>query len=120
MWEAVVTELGGLSTLALGVLPGHGPRPWFSTEPDFFSTADELANDLPYSGPAWLVGYSTGARVALGIAARHPTRVAGLVLVGVDPGLADTKDRTARASWDDAQASQLETVGVAEFVHDWE
>ena len=100
-------------------LPGHGPRPWRSTRATFDDAVDAIAARMPFA-PALVVGYSMGARVALGLAARHPSLVAGMVLVGVDPGLATDVDRDARIAWDDAQAHAIVEGGMALFVTSWE
>jgi 2-succinyl-6-hydroxy-2,4-cyclohexadiene-1-carboxylate synthase len=61
-----------------------------------------------------------GARVALGLAARHPAKVASLVLVGLHPGLSDDVERRARRAWEEDLARDLEARGVAQFVDAWE
>jgi 2-succinyl-6-hydroxy-2,4-cyclohexadiene-1-carboxylate synthase len=124
MWDATLAELRGRSAIAprpvaLGVLPGHGPAPWLPEGEGFFAAVDALARALPSTRPAWLVGYSMGARVGLALALRHPARVAGAVLVGVDPGLRDEAARAERAAWDDAQALRIEAEGVAAFAASW-
>ena len=63
-------------------LPGFGaspppPEPWGTEQ-----YADQLAQVL--GGRSWvLVGHSFGGRVAVQLAARHPSLVAGVVLTGV-------------------------------------
>jgi 2-succinyl-6-hydroxy-2,4-cyclohexadiene-1-carboxylate synthase len=84
----------------------------------FDETIDALAARLP--DRAHVVGYSMGARAALGIAARHPARVASLVLVGLHPGLEDEVDRRARRAWEEGLAKDLETGDLARFVEAWE
>ncbi|GAB4197660.1 MAG: 2-succinyl-6-hydroxy-2,4-cyclohexadiene-1-carboxy late synthase [Sandaracinaceae bacterium] len=75
--------------------------------------------DLP--GPAWCVGYSLGARLALGLAATRPERVARLILVsGRDGLLEEPAQAAARAAEDDALADALERDGLEAFVARWE
>lgn len=70
-------------------LPGYGgtraPRPY---TPE--TLADVLADTL--AGPVALVGWSMGGMVALALAARHPGKVARLVLVGSSPAFVQRPD----------------------------
>jgi 2-succinyl-6-hydroxy-2,4-cyclohexadiene-1-carboxylate synthase len=66
----------------------------------------------------WL-GYSMGARLALGCAARYPERVASLVLLGARAGIADEGEREARRRADTALAARIEAEGVEAFVDEW-
>ena len=63
-------------------LPGHGRREAESFE--LAAAADDLALaiDKLAGGRALVVGLSLGGYVAMDLAARHPERVAGLVLAG--------------------------------------
>ena len=104
-------------------LPGHGR----STDVlgngayGFDDCVDDLAATLESAGhhrAHWL-GYSMGARLALGCAVRHPGRVASLVLVGGRAGIADPVERATRSSEDEALAAHIEDVGVESFVDEW-
>jgi 2-succinyl-6-hydroxy-2,4-cyclohexadiene-1-carboxylate synthase len=86
----------------------------------FDAAVDAVVDRLPNDVPLVLLGYSMGARIGLGIALRHPERVVGAVLVGVDPGIEDAVARQERAAWDDAQADALEAQGLDAFVRSWE
>jgi 2-succinyl-6-hydroxy-2,4-cyclohexadiene-1-carboxylate synthase len=73
-----------------------------------------------HAEPAWLIGYSLGARLALGLAATYPARVARLILVSGRDGLADQPaEALARAREDDALADRLEREGLEAFVERW-
>lgn len=71
------------------------------------------------SEPMHVVGYSLGARLALGLAVRHPERVTRLTLVSAHPGLATDALRTARRASDAAWCELLQTRGIAAFVEAW-
>jgi 2-succinyl-6-hydroxy-2,4-cyclohexadiene-1-carboxylate synthase len=133
-WDEVVTHLEPHVLVERLALPGHGLPPWvpgMSAPPNgerslrgrtkcttFEEAVDAVAARM--SKRAHLVGYSLGARVALGVAARHPDKVASLVLVGVHPGLEDDVERRARRAWDEELAKDLETGDLARFVDAWE
>lgn len=74
-------------------LPGYGES---STVSPYTAEAlaDEIAEQLTTSlaEPVNLVGWSMGGMVALALAARHPHKVAKLVLVGASPAFVNRKD----------------------------
>ena len=119
-WHAVVDALLLDASYTLSPwLPGHGHVPWFSGA-SFLDAIDALAGELP-NAPSVLVGYSLGARLALGLCARHPSRVARAVLIGVNPGLRDPAARAARLADDTALANTLEGArDLNAFVERWE
>jgi len=94
-------------------LPGHGGGPvrdtWQQNLEAVAEAIDRLRCDC-------VVGYSLGARVALGLV------VGGMaahgVLIGVNPGIADEL-RPDRAQVDAAWARLLRTEGVAAFDDAW-
>ncbi len=97
-------------------LLGHGaPAPGVT---DFDGEVDRLA--LGFRGASDLLGYSLGARLALGIAVRHPHLVRSLTLVGVNPGLEDEPSAQARREADELLARSVERDGIAAFVERWE
>ena len=104
-------------------LPGHG-RSIGGTVPDgygFERCIDRLVATLERAGHSrahWL-GYSMGARLALGCAIRHPGRAASLVLVGGRAGIANDEERKTRREADEALARRIETAGVEAFVDEW-
>jgi pimeloyl-ACP methyl ester carboxylesterase len=85
-WKPVVDRLGGIATFTYD-RPGTGnaparPAPNPALPHSVF--ADELADILDVKGitePAVIVGHSVGGLIARLYAARHPHRVAGLVLI---------------------------------------
>jgi len=96
-------------------LPGHAPdKPACDT---FATTCFAIAQALPEG--AHLVGYSLGARLALGAALQAPERVASLTLIGVHPGLETEGAREQRRKDDAAWVRLLEGQGIEEFVDAW-
>ena len=86
VWSDTVQHLPG----ATPDLPGYGASPTVSPY-----TAESLADALAanIAAPVELIGWSLGGMVALALAARHPGKVARLVLVGSTPAFA------ARGDW---------------------
>lgn len=78
MWRGTREALDGVCRVVAPDLPGHGD----ST--DRFSMAGALRSvrSLLADAPAYLVGASLGANVALEVALAEPDRVAGLLLAG--------------------------------------
>ncbi len=92
-------------------LPGHGSGPVLDTwDENLAAVAAAIA------GMEVVVGYSLGARVALGLVASGLASKA--VLVGVNPGIADT-ERAARREFDAAWARLLRSEGIAAFHEAW-
>ena len=104
-------------------LPGHGRSAgaWRDDGRDFEHALSRLVATLECTGHAsadW-IGYSMGARLALGCAVRHPERVRSLVLIGGRAGIADAGERAARRAADAALADRIESGGVEAFVDAW-
>ena len=94
-------------------LPGHGAAP------DATSWDDALATLAPHS-TVRIFGYSMGARLALGLALRHPAAVAELNLESGTAGIEDEGERARRKAEDDALAAFIEREGMEKFVDRWE
>lgn len=94
IWSETVARVPGATT----DLPGYGAAPTVSPY-----TADTLADALAASitAPINLIGWSMGGMVALALAARHPDKVARLVLVGTTPAFA------ARPDWPRGMAPEV-------------
>ena len=109
-------------TLALD-LPGHGRSAHALGTGDygFDECVDDLVATVHSAGhpQAHWLGYSMGARLALGCAVRHPRCVASLVLLGGRAGIADPVERAMRRSGDEALAAHIADVGVEAFVDEW-
>jgi len=92
-------------------LPGHGCE----AAPSWDDALDDVAAYLP--ARATVIGYSLGARIALGLLARDAVERA--VLISVNPGLPEA-ERAPRRAADARWAELLRTGGVAGFLDAWE
>jgi 2-succinyl-6-hydroxy-2,4-cyclohexadiene-1-carboxylate synthase len=110
-WDEVV-DAWQLPDPPLAVaLPGHGGGPVLDTWDD-----NLVAIAAATAGTDVVVGYSLGARVALGLVARG--LAAHAVLIGVNPGIADT-ERAGRRQFDAAWTRLLRTEGMSAFHEAW-
>ncbi|HET9622186.1 MAG TPA: alpha/beta fold hydrolase, partial [Kofleriaceae bacterium] len=95
------------------VLPGHvGGGPVAPTWDD-----NLRAIGARLAGADVVIGYSLGARVALGLVAAGV--VPRAVLISVNPGIADA-ERPARRASDAAWAARARTGGLADFLAAWQ
>lgn len=87
----------------------------------FVTEVDRLASLVTArsSSGVHLVGYSLGARLALGMLVRHPALACSATLIGVNPGLADDGQRRARRDSDECWARQLDDEGLERFLAAW-
>ena len=93
-------------------LPGHGGG---EVKDTWEANLDAIA--AACAGCDVAVGYSLGARVALGLVASG--RIASGVLIGVNPGIADA-DRDERRQADLAWAQMAGGKGIEAFIETWE
>jgi 2-succinyl-6-hydroxy-2,4-cyclohexadiene-1-carboxylate synthase len=113
--------------------PGHGPRVFrpallgHGAKPAtgvscFEQEVDRLAAEIRRAGfsAAHLCGYSLGARLGLGLLARHAWLFSSATLVGVHPGVADPGERAARVGSDERWCEVLSREGMPGFVRAWE
>jgi 2-succinyl-6-hydroxy-2,4-cyclohexadiene-1-carboxylate synthase len=105
----------GLASVRTPVIPGHGKAP---PAISWEATLDRIEPNL--LGKVILGGYSMGARIALGLALRHPDRIEKLVLASGTAGIEDPQERAARAGDDERLAQAIEKDGVPSFVKKWE
>lgn len=101
-------------------LTGHGPAPvllaqYFEQEVARLALEAEA---LPT--PRTLVGYSMGARVALGILVRRPDLFDDAVLIGANAGIREETERAERLAWEQNWQRLLEDHGLAAFVDAWQ
>lgn len=124
-WSPFVRPIreAGHRTVVLDLL-GHGRS---DSPPDparhaIERQAEDVAAILREVGaaPAFVVGYSMGARIALRLALTEPALVRGLILESPSAGIADPRERTARVAADQTLATRIERDGVEAFVDAWE
>ena len=104
-------------------LLGHGASDApFEREPYEFPRCVKQVADVVAtfaSGPAHVVGYSLGGRVALALAAARPGLVRSVTAIGARAGIDDTAERALRVRDDEALAAAIERDGVPAFVDRW-
>ena len=76
-----------------------------------------LADAIPQDSV--LIGYSMGARLALGTALLANNKSIGLVLISGNPGLESDSQRKERGQADEQWAQRLESENKAAFLQDW-
>jgi len=126
-WQEVVAGLPGGLEMHCPELLGHAGGPGeddSSCGCGFEAEVGRLAawiDDRCGEGERpYLVGYSLGARLALGLALERPGSLAGVLLIGVHPGLTEPAEREQRARADRLLAAKLEQQGVAAFLDYWQ
>lgn len=112
--------LGEVLTATCVDLPGHrgAPLPLSSGSLGFLETIEAIAQML--REPTVVIGYSQGARVALGLAVKHPHLISRLVLESGSPGMRQRHARSRRRSLDEGLAQLILDRGVEAFVEKWE
>lgn len=110
-WDEVIDAWATREAPIAVPLPGHGGGPVLATwEDNLNAVAGAIA------GCEVVVGYSLGARVALGLVASG--RCGHGVLIGVNPGIGD-HERAQRREFDAAWTRLLREEGVAAFHEAW-
>jgi 2-succinyl-6-hydroxy-2,4-cyclohexadiene-1-carboxylate synthase len=120
-FDAFVEALPSETAVHRPALPGHAGSP--APTADFGGVVDELACAIERAVGASsfdVLGYSLGARLALGLCVRHPLRVRRALLVSVHPGLATEDERRARRIEDERWARLAEDEGLPALVEAWE
>lgn len=123
-WQPLQAALAdGYRVIALD-LPGHGQSE-APSNPARYRMAAVAADvgallDHLQSGPAHLLGYSMGGRLALYLALTEPHRWRSLILESASPGLAAAAARAERRARDEALAAWIEAEGIEAFVDRWE
>jgi 2-succinyl-6-hydroxy-2,4-cyclohexadiene-1-carboxylate synthase len=124
-WDAVLDAWRPERPVVRLSVLGHAPEP-APGEAEVRSFDDEIARHLARlrgtlgDARCALVGYSLGARLALGLVATAPERFGHVTLVSGRDGLEDPDEARARAELDDALARTLAEEGLPSFVARWE
>lgn len=84
---------------------------------DWQSSLQQLADAIPTD--SILVGYSMGARLALGLAVEFPNHFRGLVFISGNPGLESAAAREQRAVSDRQVADRIKSQPLCEFLTEW-
>ena len=109
-WDEVRAALPEFETKALEI----------RSAADWRSSVDRLSGSIP--DQSVVVGYSMGARLALGIALDSPQRCVGLVFVSGNPGLETAAAHEQRWEADQNVAKQLEQLdseSLEPFLERW-
>lgn len=130
-WNGVLSELrvpSGVDVIA-PYLAGHGEHPELlgvnPSNHSFDAEVDRLAKLCAERGvtatePAFLVGYSLGARLAAGLLVKYPELFQRGMLVGVNPGLETHEERQLRLQKDEMLAQKAERLGLDAFLEHWQ
>jgi 2-succinyl-6-hydroxy-2,4-cyclohexadiene-1-carboxylate synthase len=115
-WREVVAALPPDRIANVHVHPTPGHHPEYPVDVDWTTTLDTLASRIPTAAIA--VGYSFGARIALGLLARDA--VAAAVLIGVHPGIGAATERAERRATDAQWSQLLRSRGTSGFLDEWQ
>ena len=112
---------GSAPRLHRPALVGHAdavPHPYHRFEQE----VDRVAAEIRQSGAsgAHLCGYSLGARVGLGLLARHACLFRSATLIGLHPGLNSAAERALRIGADERWCQLLIRQGIQAFSTAWE
>jgi pimeloyl-ACP methyl ester carboxylesterase len=115
-WTDLLAD-GGRKVLRID-LPGHGESPAATDPAAYADVAGALADAVAPHAPVDAIGFSTGARLLLGLAAEDPARLRKLVVIGVGDNVLRPEDREplARALESGADEVAAEDIGVQLFV----
>ena len=127
-WDGVCAHLGDdRAHVAMRVLGHHPevPARQVVAEPHAAEAFDQVIkamctalDELP-NRHFHLIGYSLGARLALGMLLHAPERFAHATLLGGHPGLQSLSARTARTQTDALWEQMLREAGMSVFLKHW-
>ena len=110
-----------LPPLVQPVLLGHDGTPSLDAPDSFLAEVARLAAIVAKTTAkrGYLVGYSLGARLALGLLVHHRSLFVGATLLGTNPGLSDPAARAQRVEADQQWRQLLGMRGIEAFVETW-
>jgi 2-succinyl-6-hydroxy-2,4-cyclohexadiene-1-carboxylate synthase len=106
-WDEVRSALPEFETFAIAIKPTS----------NWNSSIRRLTESISHR--SILVGYSMGARLALGMALEHPDQFDGLVLISGNPGLESQEARDQRQRADEQVARRIEDGNLKAFLEQW-
>ena len=120
-WREVIAELPDEWSVSAPDLLGHATASAVAGR-SFEDEVERLAAGLGCESGrrCHLVGYSLGARLALGLLASRPERFESATLIGVNDGLRAPAERRARRERDEGWATLLEQDGLEAFIERWQ
>lgn len=81
------------------------------------ASVQQLAEKIP--SDSVMVGYSMGARLAMGVSIEFPEKCRGLVFISGNPGLESDDAREQRWEADQRVASKIRSESQKQFLVDW-
>lgn len=111
VWDDVIAAWGMPTRPVVPALPGHGGGPVLGTWDENLGAIADVIGTADV-----VIGYSLGARVALGLLASG--RYDRAVLIGINPGISEA-ERNNRREFDAAWARLLRTSGIGAFSEAW-
>ena len=106
-WDEVRSQLPEFETRAINI----------EVATDWHGTVRSLTSLLTKN--SIVVGYSMGARLALGIALEFPEQCAGLIFVSGNPGLESETERAEREIADEKLADRIAAGQLEPFLQKW-
>ena len=106
-WDEVRSQLPEFETRAINI----------EVATDWHGTVRSLTSLLTKN--SIVVGYSMGARLALGIALEFPEQCAGLIFVSGNPGLESETERAEREIADEKIADRIAAGQLEPFLQKW-
>ena len=124
-FDAFVRNLGARWACHRPYLPAHGAQPALGPSKDFREGVTDFFQALQAwldqdSSAVHLVGYSLGARIALGLLEQHPESFLSATLIGLHPGLSTDEARESRRLNDSRWIEVLMRDGMEAFIDAWQ